>query len=101
MSTKAGHWKKDACDIYVGNPFVATGSAVDSRYAMTFVGDPIAAYEERVRATPVLMAALWELRGKTLGCWCVRAEDPQPMAGMERCHAEVLVRLVEEQEAGP
>jgi hypothetical protein len=49
----------------------------------------IALYEARVRSRPDLMAALPELRGKVLGCWC----KPKP------CHGDVLARLADE--AGP
>jgi hypothetical protein len=43
----------------------------------------IAKYREYVLATPELRAALPELRGKVLGCWCT------PLA----CHGEVLAEL--------
>jgi hypothetical protein len=44
----------------------------------------IARYEhEHLPAHPELVAALSELRGKTLACWCA----PKP------CHGDVLVRL--------
>jgi hypothetical protein len=43
----------------------------------------IAKYEARIRTRPDLLAALPELRGKVLGCWCA------PQA----CHGDVLSRL--------
>lgn len=43
-------------------------------------------YEAYVRSTPALLAAVPELVGHTLGCWCA----PQP------CHGDVLRRLVDE-----
>lgn len=43
-------------------------------------------YEIHVRSRPDLMAALSELKDRTLGCWC----KPLP------CHGDVLVRLAEE-----
>jgi hypothetical protein len=46
------------------------------------------AYEDYVRASPELMAALPELRGQVLGCYC----KPKP------CHGDVLVKLLEEVE---
>ena len=45
-------------------------------------------YEAWLLAQPALLAALPELRGKTLGCWCA------PQA----CHGDVLARLAEAQE---
>ena len=44
-------------------------------------------YEAHVRSRPELMAALGELVGKDLVCWCV-PDHP--------CHAEVLLRMAEE-----
>lgn len=43
-------------------------------------------YREHILASPELMAALPELKGRRLACFCV----PSP------CHAQVLVDLVEE-----
>ena len=43
----------------------------------------IAKYEAWLRAQPELIAALPELRGKDLACWC----KPKP------CHGNVLLRL--------
>lgn len=43
----------------------------------------IAKYEQHVLSTPRLVAALPELRGKNLGCWC----------SPKKCHADVLLRL--------
>ena len=45
----------------------------------------VALYEYFVRSKPDLIAALPELRGKDLACWCA----PLP------CHGDVLLRLVE------
>lgn len=53
-------------------------------------------YEAYVRARPELMAALPELRGKTLLCWC-RPDTGFP-EGREICHGQVLARLCEERE---
>lgn len=100
--TRAGNVRRDRCDVYVGrgskwgNPFVPTGGAARSKYPVREVDDPIAAYEAHVRASPDLVNALPELRGKTLGCFCVSSSTPQPERGRERCHAQVLVRLVAE-----
>jgi len=44
-----------------------------------------AGYRRYVLATPHLAAALPDLRGKTLGCWC------KPLA----CHGDVLAELAD------
>jgi len=43
-------------------------------------------YEVHIRRSPKLLAALPELVGKRLGCYC------KPLA----CHGDVLVRLLKE-----
>lgn len=73
-------------DLYIGRP---------SKWGNPFVigpdgtrADVIARYEEWIKTQPDLMAALPELQGKTLACWCA------PQA----CHGDVLARLVDELE---
>jgi hypothetical protein len=51
-------------------------------------------YEERVRTSPALWAALKGLEGKTLGCWCRSWRTPEAW-----CHGEVLLRLLAERGA--
>ena len=75
------HCKRAPHDVYVGRP---------SKWGNPFeIGkdgtreEVIAKYEAHLLATPALMDALPELRGKTLGCWCA------PRA----CHADILTRL--------
>jgi Domain of unknown function (DUF4326) len=58
-----------------GNPFVIGRRATRE--------EVIAKYRAWIVSQPALMAALNELRGKDLVCWCA----PQ------RCHAEVLIEL--------
>jgi hypothetical protein len=45
--------------------------------------EAIRMYEQYVTGCPELMAALDELRGNVLGCWCAPAA----------CHGDVLARL--------
>jgi hypothetical protein len=67
--------------VYVGRP---------SKWGNPFVigrdgsrDEVIAKYRAWIVRQPALMAALHELRGKDLVCWCAP----------ERCHADVLVEL--------
>lgn len=80
------HCKKAKFDVYIGrpskwgNPFPVPSKGYDR------VKDPariLARYEEYVLSKPDLVAALPELRGKVLACWCA----PQ------RCHGDILARL--------
>lgn len=78
------HCKKKPYDVYIGrpskwsNPFVIGGDGTRE--------DVIQKYEEWVRQQPHLIAALPELKGKVLGCWCAP----------KRCHGEVLLKLLGE-----
>lgn len=100
--TRAGHCQHDKCDVYVGrgsiwgNPFVQPGKAQWSYHRVTEVENPLTEYEKLVRGSPAMLATLRRLKGKTLGCYCVRASNPQPAQADEVCHAQILVRLVEE-----
>ena len=64
-----------------GNPFPLQRNATPEERA-----EAIAKYEAHLRSTPDLIAALPELRGKVLGCWCAP----------EACHGDVLARLVDQ-----
>lgn len=94
--TRVGHWKADACDVYIGrgsmwgNPYVPVGWTKTSAHDVIEVADPLGAYEAHVRRTAKLMQALPELCGRVLGCWCVRLGDPAEPA---RCHGHVLARM--------
>jgi uncharacterized protein DUF4326 len=83
------HCKKAPFDVYIGRAMSSQGFNA-SKWANPFkIGkdgtrsEVIAKYEVHLRSRPDLMAALPELRGKVLGCWC--APDP--------CHGDVLARL--------
>ena len=79
------HCKRAAHDVYIGRP---------SKWGNPFVigrdgtrDEVIARYEAWLLEQPELLAALPELAGKTLGCWCA------PRA----CHGDVLARLANAQ----
>lgn len=99
MITRVGKWLVDPCDVYVGRPSVwanpYTRIGTRSAYPVVYVADPIRAYEEYLLANPELLARLPELKGKVLGCFCVRLHEPRPKPGKERCHAQVLARLAD------
>jgi hypothetical protein len=77
------HCKREPYNVYVGrghgspwgNPFKAGRDGTREQV--------IAKYEKWLLTQPELVAALPELRGKVLGCWCA------PKA----CHADVLLKL--------
>jgi len=85
---KVVHCKRARYDVYIGrpgkwgNPFQIGRDGTRAQV--------IARYERWLATQPELLAALPELAGKTLGCWCA------PRA----CHGEVLARLASELERG-
>lgn len=78
-------------DLYIGRRFNMGGwDLPESKWHNPFRVDRdgtreecLARYETYVRGRPDLMAALPELEGLTLGCWC------HP----ERCHGDILAKL--------
>lgn len=82
--TRIVHCKKAPYDIYIGRP-----SKWGNPYIIGPDGDReevIKKYEEHIRNSKILMRALPELVGKTLGCWC----PPK------QCHGDVLLKLLRE-----
>jgi hypothetical protein len=81
--TRVVHCKKEPYDVYIGRP---------SKWGNPFqIGrdgtraEVLAKYREWLSGQPQLLAAIGELRGKTLGCWC----DPAP------CHGHILAKLAD------
>ena len=77
------HCKKEPFDVYIGrgskwgNPFVIGKDGTRE--------EVIEKYRAYILSRSDLLADLWQLKGKVLGCWC----DPEP------CHGDVLVELAE------
>ena len=83
MKTHVVHCKRDTYDVYIGRP-----SKWGNPFAIGADGtreQVIEKYRRWLIAQPALMAALPELRGKTLGCWCA------PQA----CHGDLLADLAD------
>lgn len=85
------HCKKSPYNVYIGrgskwgNPF-SHKAGTKAQYVVSSREEAIAQYEAWLKKQPELMAALPELKGKVLGCWC------SPLA----CHGDVLTRLANE-----
>jgi hypothetical protein len=89
MTTRVVHCKREKFDVYIGrpskwgNPFKLADELNAGDEARELC---LAKYRTWILLQPELLAALGELRGKTLGCWCA------PKA----CHGDVLARLADE-----
>lgn len=90
MSKLVVHCQRDPYDVYIGrpskwgNPFSHLPvEKMSAPFPVTTRQESIEAYAHWVQTQPALMAALPELRGKVLGCWC------KPKA----CHGDVLAEL--------
>jgi len=81
--TKVAHCKKEKYDIYIGrpskwgNPFTIGRDGTREQV--------IEKYRRWIMTQPELLAALPELKGRVLGCWC------KPKA----CHGDVLAELAD------
>jgi len=81
--TRVVHCKRERYDVYIGRP---------SKWGNPFTigkdgtrAQVIERYEEYLLGSPDLMAALPELMGRVLGCWCA----PKP------CHGDILARYAD------
>lgn len=78
---KVVHCKKEPYDVYIGRP-----SKWGNPYIIGEFGtreECVAEYTHYLESNPELLAALLELRGKTLGCWC----------SPHSCHGDILMEL--------
>lgn len=92
---KVVHVLRSPYDVYIGRAN-SRHHLPSSKWANPFkIGrdgtrdDVIKAYRKHIAARPDLLAALPELEGKTLACWCA----PYP------CHGDVLVDLIAKAES--
>ena len=82
------HCKKKPYDVYIGrpskwgNPFSHQEGTL-AKFKVASRDDAVDEYEKWLQSQPELLAALPELKGKVLGCWCAP----------KRCHGDVLSRL--------
>jgi hypothetical protein len=93
--TKVVHCKREPFDVYIGrpskwgNPFSHLGKSV-AKVKVDTREQAMQRYREWIVTQPHLMAALPELRGKVLGCWC------KPKS----CHGDILAELADATEGG-
>ena len=84
MNTTVVNRRDSEFDVYIGRPSKWGNPFKIGRDGSRRKG--IDLYRTWIQATPELMAALDELRGRRLGCWCA----PLP------CHGDVLVEMLDD-----
>lgn len=95
MSGRVVHLKRETYDVLIarpskwGNPFTFRPSKFADTIMVATREEAIERYEAWLLEQPDLLAALPELEGKTLGCWCA------PKA----CHGHVLLDYAEGRKA--
>ena len=101
LRTRVGHCKRDDTDIYVGRGTDGRSMIDTAIGTRGWLGNPhrlddgytraesIALFREdfeaRLRGDDEFRAAVRNLAGKTLGCWCRTLADDEPA-----CHADVI-----------
>lgn len=98
--TKVGHCKKDSTDVYAGRGPNNSHMNNTEPYTRGWLGNPYrkeeygrsgcidrftADFVDKLKGDPEFRAAVRELSGKTLGCWCQEVGESKPA-----CHAEVI-----------
>lgn len=105
--TRVGHCKADETDVYAGRgPNGRHMLSVGKPGARGWLGNPFPADEygreecigkfrdaflDKIQRDGEFAAAVADLSGKTLGCWCQRLDEDEPA-----CHAEVIAEQADE-----
>lgn len=96
---KIVHCNKEPYDIYIGRPSIWGNPYThhkDKETLAEFVvesrEEAILKYREYILGNQELLDRLGELKGKTLGCWCIDSNDSFPIP--YKCHGQVLVELL-------
>lgn len=75
-------------DVYIGRRTRNTEFKEDSIFCNPYLS--LEEYENMARE--LLWDNLDELKGKTLGCWCITTDKIEPLV----CHGQVLMKLLRE-----
>jgi hypothetical protein len=81
MNKYVVHCKKSKFDIYIGRPSIWGNPFVIGKDGTR--EDVVRKFREYILSNKILMDKIWELKGKTLGCFC----------SPESCHGDVLSEI--------
>lgn len=103
--TRVGHTKADATDVYVGRGPGGRDMTETPVGERGWLGNPFTlddyergesvalfrdAFKTRLDEDDEFRAAVQDLHGKTLGCWCQRLDDDLPA-----CHGQVIAEFAD------
>jgi hypothetical protein len=99
MKTRVVHCKREPYDVYIGrgkgckwgNPF-SHKKGTKAQFLVESLDEAIAEYKKWIPKQPELLAALPELKGKILGCWC---KPKGGFGGRLLCHGQILAELAD------
>lgn len=109
--TRVGHCKADSVGVYVGRGTGGRHMNNTSIGTRGWLGNPHTLenrtraesidlfrddFEAKLRGDDEFRAAVADLSGKTLGCWCQRLEEDNPA-----CHAEVIAEAADRLDDDP
>lgn len=74
-----------------GNPFSHHTNSI-ARFHVDTREEAIASFREWIKTQPQLLAALPELKGRVLACWCVPKDG---FNGKLVCHGQILAEMAD------
>lgn len=102
---KIVHFRKDPYDIYIGrpskfsNPYSSKPGTL-AKYKVNSREESLLKFEEYLLNNKNLMDSLYELKYKTLGCFCKNKLKPgQKNATGKSCHGDIIKKYVDKLEA--
>lgn len=104
---KVVHCMREKYDVYIGrgkgsiygNPFTHKDGTM-AKYKVNTREEAVEKYREYILNSPYLLEHLHELNGKVLGCWCAGPGGLTIEDTPFKCHGQVLLQLLEEQNDG-
>lgn len=109
QETRVGHCQRDDVDVYIGrdrrdgelkhlnNTSIEAGGWLGNPYRLEdgySSTESVELFEEdlvdRIEADPEFRAALVDLQGSVLGCWCQELDEDEPS-----CHGEIIAKHID------
>ncbi len=99
--TRLVNLRKERYDVYIGrgskwgNPFThISNKKTLAQYIVSTRKEAIDSYRDYLLNNPELLNSLEELRGKTLGCFCINSDEYKEGSKLV-CHGQILQILLD------